>query len=571
VSPIARGVAEAIDGPVEDNLYLRAVLEAQPITLMRIGSDGTVLAVNDAALAILGAERLEQVLGTAFTNLLASDDRDNFVAFIKHVATGHRSSLEVSVNAFTGTHSTMQVHATVHPGAPDGLESVLVTLLDVTEPRRLEQSLVEAMARQADQQAAYDAERQRLKGDLEAASQTQSDTDGHLAEIAELKEKIRISELDRANAIERHDAEVQALNQALAQRQQVNDEQSTRLASFADLETRYAALMERQADGEIAVQALTSDLEKSRVEIEAVRAEADTVRTALDREVERSRTLLDSLREELAAARAELDAASTELESGHAETARQQAAVAALREALDSAMQEQADAAVRSQREAAVNAARFAAAETALTAAQSARDIAIERARQVSRAGRRLARELESEAGAGDAIGMSMGELGAQLEAAVGAGEGPLPITVMVASPDVRTDAPCEVVQQALEALTSDRRSAVAAGQIVIEIAPVDVDESASRSRGHLPAGAYVLVAMHVQGKDAKRGLAPELFDCADATVWADAGSHFFLAFEAMRLARGWIWVAPEGSSDVVFELYVRRVDNAVTGIDIDG
>ena len=50
--------------------HLRAVLESQPVTLVRLAKDGTFLAVNEAGLAALNAERLDQVLGTSFLTLL---------------------------------------------------------------------------------------------------------------------------------------------------------------------------------------------------------------------------------------------------------------------------------------------------------------------------------------------------------------------------------------------------------------------------------------------------------------------------------------------------------------------
>ena len=134
----------------------------------------------------------------------------------------------------------MQLHATPHPGAPDGIESVLVTLLDVTESRRLEQSLVEAMARQADKEAAHEAERERLAVELRGALESQSDADTRLAEIAELKTALDGLEHDRQRAAERHAAELQALTEALEQGRQVNQEQTAHLQRFADLEERFA-------------------------------------------------------------------------------------------------------------------------------------------------------------------------------------------------------------------------------------------------------------------------------------------------------------------------------------------
>ena len=38
-----------------------------------------------------------------------------------------------------------------------------------------------------------------------------------------------------------------------------------------------------------------------------------------------------------------------------------------------------------------------------------------------------------------------------------------------------------------------------------------------------------------------------------------------------MRLARGWIWLAREGASDVVFELYLPRAANRLTETEING
>jgi PAS domain S-box-containing protein len=147
--------------------HLRAVLESQPVTLVRLAKDGTFLAVNEAGLAALNAERLDQVLGTSFLKLLPEEERPNVSVFIERVISGHRGSIEVDLTGLTGTRHTMQLHASPHPGAPDGIDSVLATVRDITEARRLEQSLVESMARQAELAAAHDAEQARLTAGAE--------------------------------------------------------------------------------------------------------------------------------------------------------------------------------------------------------------------------------------------------------------------------------------------------------------------------------------------------------------------------------------------------------------------
>ena len=414
-------MAVRLEEPGGDDIHLRDVLEAQPVTLIRLGCDGRVLAINDAGRAVIGAERLEQILETSFTDVLQEGEHSGFLAFLEHVAAGHRGSLELSLTAFTGNRFTMRLHATPHPGSPDGIKSVLVTLLDITESRRLEQSLVEAMARQTDQEAAHEAERERLSADLRAA------------------------ELERATALERHAKDLDALTEAFEHRQQVSDEQASRLERLADLEPRFTELSERYNATEAAVGTLTDELEKSRLEADAARAHAQE----LDQRRQNAESTLAALTQEAAQRREDAEAVRTgleqELEAGrrlletaNLETARHQADIAALREALETSMNTHAQAAARSKLEADIVAARLTVLETALAAAHSARGAAIARARQLSQETQRIARQFISQVAGADAeLGTTTSELGAQLEAAITtAVDGRLSVTMMVAAPE---------------------------------------------------------------------------------------------------------------------------------------
>jgi PAS domain S-box-containing protein len=630
--------AVRVYAPVEDDLHLRAVLEAQPVTLVRLGRDGKVLAVNEAGLAVIGAERLDQILETSLLDLLQQDDRNGFLAFIERVAKGHRGSLEVGLTAFTGTHHAIQIHAAPHPGAPDGIDSVLVTLRDVTESRRLEQSLVEAMARQADQEAAHEAVRQRLVEDLDVALQGKTRSEAQVAQIAELEDRVRAAETARASAVEQHTAELLRLKAALEDHQRISDEQRLRLEQFADVEARFAELTQRHSGAEAALGDVNSELEKSRIDAEAAqasllrelqqtredaesaqaalmheldqtRADAEAMRTSLEGELERHRTLLETSRIDAETAQAsllrelqqtrenaegaqaalmheldqtradagavrtsleeELERHRTLLEGAHEDAARHAADVVALRDALNASMSEQAEAAARSRLEADAYAARLAVLETALAAAERAKQAATARLREVTQGTEQLVRRFIDQAAAADGVasGTPAGELGARLKAAITAAvDARLPVTVMVADPNVQIDAAPEIVQQALVALATNRAPVLAGGQVAIELAAVDVDEGAARSRGGMPCGAYVLCAMNVLSANAHAGLAPELFECPDGTVWESAGPTLFVAFESMRLARGWIWLAREGASGVVFELYLPRAAHRIKG-----
>src|SRR5688572_4864583 len=68
--------------------HLRTLLERQPSCLMRIGVDGTLLAVNGAALGLLGATDLAQVLGTPFQDRIAGEPAVVWQDFTERLAAG---------------------------------------------------------------------------------------------------------------------------------------------------------------------------------------------------------------------------------------------------------------------------------------------------------------------------------------------------------------------------------------------------------------------------------------------------------------------------------------------------
>ncbi len=243
-----------VDLPVGAEPHLRAVLESQPVVLTRLSKEGTFLAINESGLSMLGAQSLEQVLGTSLLNMVDADERKSCQAFIDRAIGGQRGSFEVDLIGLTGTRHTLELHASAHPGAPDGLVSVLITFRDVTESRRLEQSLVEAATRQAEQDAAHEAERARLVADLELARKAQSDQFSADEQLTELER--RLAEAAEAySAIQKtHADEVAALQAQLADERRRADSQTAAVArldgndqQLVDLRAKYDALdSERQ-------------------------------------------------------------------------------------------------------------------------------------------------------------------------------------------------------------------------------------------------------------------------------------------------------------------------------------
>ena len=215
-----------IDPPVEAEPHLRAVLESQPVVLTRVNKDGTFLAINEAGLSMLGAQSLEQILGTSLMNMVPTEERKACQAFIDRAMGGQRGSFEVDLVGLTGSRHTFELHASAHPGAPDAIASVLISFRDVTESRRLEQSLVEAAARQAEQEAAHEAERKRLLTDVEQARKAQADQFAADEQLTELERRLAESNDERVVQQHAHADELARLQEALAEQRRQADTQS---------------------------------------------------------------------------------------------------------------------------------------------------------------------------------------------------------------------------------------------------------------------------------------------------------------------------------------------------------
>lgn len=287
--------AVGLDAPAEAEPHLRAVLEAQPVVLCRVAADGTFLAVNNAGLSMLGAQGLEQVLGRSLLTLVVEKDQKACRTFLERVAGGQRGSLEVEIVDFTGTSHAVEVHATPHPGAPDGIASALITFRDVTEVRRLEQSLVDAAARQGELESAHEAERARLLADLELARRAGPDQTVLDEQLAELERRLAEAEESRAALSREHQEELDRLRQEL---------EETRAQAESAAAAHTASLDDQLADLRGHIEALEAERQQLVETVAVVRAEADARQQALDELQAR----LDALELERQQA---LDAAST--------------------------------------------------------------------------------------------------------------------------------------------------------------------------------------------------------------------------------------------------------------------
>ena len=112
---------------------VRLVLETEPVCLTEMTSDGSLVAMNAAGLALVGAERRDQVLGGGFRRFVLSEDQQPFEELIQRVCAGQKDSLEYTLVRLDGSHRRVEMLAVPLRRGPNEGSAVLAVTLDSTE------------------------------------------------------------------------------------------------------------------------------------------------------------------------------------------------------------------------------------------------------------------------------------------------------------------------------------------------------------------------------------------------------------------------------------------------------
>jgi PAS domain S-box-containing protein len=125
---------------VDIDEHFRAVVETNPECVKIVASDGTLLHMNSAGFAMLGAASAEEVVGKNVYGLVAPEHREKFREFNERICSGERGALEFDILGLTGERRHMETHAApIRLG--DGSLAQLATTRDITERRRSEQAV----------------------------------------------------------------------------------------------------------------------------------------------------------------------------------------------------------------------------------------------------------------------------------------------------------------------------------------------------------------------------------------------------------------------------------------------
>jgi hypothetical protein len=111
---------------------------------MRVATDGKLLAASDAAVSLMGATNLGEVLDSSLVDRLRGERiAELWSDFVTRVSEGGSASAETELEDLAGTKRAVILQGIGLPDHPDGIRSMLVTARDVSGARRLAASLEE--------------------------------------------------------------------------------------------------------------------------------------------------------------------------------------------------------------------------------------------------------------------------------------------------------------------------------------------------------------------------------------------------------------------------------------------
>jgi PAS domain S-box-containing protein len=128
---------------------LRALVDKLPACVIRVSPDGLVLATNGVALSMFGAAQPNQLLRKPLDPMLSGEHLGSWKEFVTRVCAGEQRSCEVSVTALDGVSRVLEAVGVPSPAETGSTASALMVLRDVSDRKRLESALEDAIRRAA--------------------------------------------------------------------------------------------------------------------------------------------------------------------------------------------------------------------------------------------------------------------------------------------------------------------------------------------------------------------------------------------------------------------------------------
>ena len=144
---------------------LRAIVEAEPECVTTVASNGNILQMNPAGLAMIEADSFAEVRGKSLLPLISPEHGVAFRTFAREVLSGSKANLEFEIVGLKGARRWVESHA-VRIADETGASCVLAVMRDLTERKQAEKALRGLSTRLLKLQ---DEERRRIARELHDA------------------------------------------------------------------------------------------------------------------------------------------------------------------------------------------------------------------------------------------------------------------------------------------------------------------------------------------------------------------------------------------------------------------
>ncbi|MGB9128079.1 MAG: response regulator [Thiobacillus sp.] len=153
---------------------LRAIIEAEPECVKVVDAEGRIVQMNAAGLAMIDADRFEQVQGHKMAEFVAPERRAAYRVFAQKVLQGRPGTFEFEVTSFKGRHLWFDTHAVPLRDQQDSRPQMLAITRDITERKQAEAALLQINENLEHRVAARTADLERARREAEDANRAKS-------------------------------------------------------------------------------------------------------------------------------------------------------------------------------------------------------------------------------------------------------------------------------------------------------------------------------------------------------------------------------------------------------------
>ena len=126
---------------IENENYLRTILDTEPECVKVLNSKGELLSMNPAGLAMIEADTEQQVLGQRMTDLVNKKYQIGFNRLSKEVFKGNSGTFVFEVTGLKGRHRWLETHAVPLKDTTGKIVNLLGVTRDITERKKAEDEI----------------------------------------------------------------------------------------------------------------------------------------------------------------------------------------------------------------------------------------------------------------------------------------------------------------------------------------------------------------------------------------------------------------------------------------------